>query len=133
VGCGLRDQRGEFPDVGDADGCGGDAVVAIPMGEHDQFTRRMPRDAEELVGPECLGHQDSLSLVLPRDPHATTFVAGEPLVNPTHDVFLSRLATSTVGSSRDGAGISRVNATIRNRAHSYCWRAFTVMSVRLAT
>jgi hypothetical protein len=60
-------------------------VVAVPVGEHDQFTRCVP-DAEELVGPECLGHQDAVSLVVPLDPHATTFVAGEPLVNLTHDV-----------------------------------------------
>ena len=90
MGCGLRDQRGKFLDVGDADGSGGDAVIAVPVGEHDQLTRCMPRDAEELVGPECLGHQDSASLVVPLDPHATTFVAGEPLVNLADDVFVIR-------------------------------------------
>ena len=88
MGCGLRDQRGEFLDVGDADGGGGDAVVAVPVGEHDQFTRCVPRDAQELVGSECLGHQDAVSLVVPLDPHTTTFVAGEPLVNLAHDVFV---------------------------------------------
>ena len=81
MGCGLRDQRGEVIDIGDADGCRGDAVVAVPVGEHDQLTRFVPRDAEELVGSECLGHQDAVSLVVPLDPHANTFVAGGPLVN----------------------------------------------------
>jgi hypothetical protein len=50
----------------------------------------MPGDAEELVGSECLWHQDALSLVVPLDPHATTFVACGPSVNLAHDVFLSR-------------------------------------------
>ena len=112
MSCGLRDQRGEFLDVGDTDGCGGDAVVAIPVGEHDQLTRCVPRDAEELVGPERLWHQDAVSLVVPLDPHATTFVAGEPPVNLAHDVFVSRSeldaefragrACRDVGSVRSG-------------------------------
>ena len=112
MSCGLRDQRGEFLDVGDADGCGGDAVIAVPVGEHDQLTRCVPGDAEELVGSECLGHQDAASLVVPLDPHPTTFVAGGPSVNLARDVVVigSELdaecragrASCDVGSVRSG-------------------------------
>ena len=60
----LGDQRGELGDVADAEGCGGDAVIAVPVREHDQLAGFVPGDAEELAGAECLWHQDAVSLVV---------------------------------------------------------------------
>ncbi len=58
----------------------------------------MPRHAEELIGPECLWHQNTLLLVVPLDPHSTTFAAGAPPVNLANDflaTFLEALRNVT--------------------------------------
>ena len=100
--CGrLRDQRREFPDVTDANGCGGDAVIAIPVGEHDQVAGCVPGDSEELVRPECLRHQDAVSLVVPADPHGVNTrrrtVARQP---PTRVSTPARYLVDLVGMGR---------------------------------
>ena len=68
--------------------------------ENTITARHMPRHAEELIGPECLWHQNTLLLVVPLDPHSTTFAAGAPPVNLTNDFLAAFLEALRNGTTR---------------------------------